>query len=73
MIPSYLPLDPAVCGLGLTPFSINNGVLDIHAQENTDPSLVACGVNYQYTAGNLDTHASFSQQYGYFRSACQSN
>ena len=62
---SYLPLDPAVCGLGLTPFNISNGVLDIHAQP-TDPSLAACGVSNPYTAGNLDTHGSFSQQYGYF-------
>ena len=42
---NYLYLDPAVCGLGLTPYSLNNGILDVHGQL-TDPRLTACGITY---------------------------
>lgn len=65
-----LDLDPAVCNLGLTPYSINNGILDIHEQ-TTDPRLKACGITNPYTSGNLYSYYSFSQQYGYFEVRAQ--
>ena len=58
-------LDPSVGGLGQTPYSISNGVLDIHAQPTT-PALQAAGVTVPFTTGQIDTHNSFSQEYGYF-------
>jgi len=69
---SNLDLDPAVCDLGLTPYSISNGILDIHEQ-NTDPRLAACGVTEPYTSGNLYSYYSFSQEYGYFEVRAQAS
>jgi beta-glucanase (GH16 family) len=51
--------------LGLSPFSINNGVLDIHAQAISGATSAALW-NYGYTSGVITTHQSFSQTYGYF-------
>lgn len=62
---NFLELDPLVCNLGLSPFSISNGILTITAQ-STAPSLTACGITYPYTGGHLDTYYSFSQAYGYW-------
>jgi beta-glucanase (GH16 family) len=58
-------LDPSVGGLGQTPYSNSNGALDIHAQP-TSPELKAAGVTSTFTTGQIDTHNSFSQEYGYF-------
>jgi beta-glucanase (GH16 family) len=63
-------LDPSVGGLGQTPYSISNGVLDIHAQP-TSPELKADGVTSTFTTGQIDTHNSFSQEYGYFEMRAQ--
>ena len=63
-------IDGSVGGLGETPFSLSNGVLNIHAQETT-PLLKAAGVTTPYTGGQIDTHNTFSQQYGYFEMRAQ--
>jgi hypothetical protein len=65
-------LDPAVCGLGLTPYEISDGVLHIHEQ-TTDPRLTACGVTEPYTSGNLYSYYSFSQEYGYFETRAKAS
>jgi len=62
---NWLPLDPAVCNLGLSPYSINDGFLTIQTRSTT-PALQSCGVSYPYTSGHLDTYNSFAQEYGYF-------
>ncbi|MGZ6017626.1 MAG: family 16 glycosylhydrolase [Phenylobacterium sp.] len=51
--------------LGLNPFSITNGVLDIHAQTVTAAQSAAMW-NYQYSSGVITTHDTFAQTYGYF-------
>jgi beta-glucanase (GH16 family) len=51
--------------LGLNPFSISNGVLDIHAQTVTADQSAAMW-NYQYSSGVITTHDTFAQTYGYF-------
>lgn len=57
--PSYAPTSAA------NPFSINNGVLTITAEQT--PASISAEVNgYDYTSGMLTTHASFAQTYGYF-------
>jgi beta-glucanase (GH16 family) len=58
-------LDGSVGNLGQTPYSLSNGALDIHAQP-TSPELKAAGVTASFTTGQIDTHNSFSQEYGYF-------
>ncbi len=59
-------LDPSVCGLGYTPFTINNGTLEIQVRP-VDSALKSCGgIRTAFTGGHLDTHKSFSQEYGYF-------
>jgi beta-glucanase (GH16 family) len=63
-------LDPSVGGVGQTPYSIADGVLGIHAQ-GTSPELRAAGVTAAFTTGQIDTHNSFSQQYGYFEMRAQ--
>lgn len=51
--------------LGINPFSVTNGVLDIHAGLTPVADLSALN-NYQYTSGLISTQKSFSQLYGYF-------
>src|SRR6185312_2776432 len=51
--------------LGLNPFSISGGVLDIHAQTVTAAQSAAMW-NYKYSSGVLTTHDTFAQTYGYF-------
>jgi beta-glucanase (GH16 family) len=51
--------------LGLNPFSISNGVLDIRAQ-TVDAATSANMWNYGYSSGLITTHQTFSQLYGYF-------
>jgi beta-glucanase (GH16 family) len=63
-------LDPSVGGVGQTPYSIADGALGIHAQA-TSPELRAAGVASDFTTGQIDTHDSFSQQYGYFEMRAQ--
>ena len=52
--------DPTV---GVDPFSIVNGCLDIHAAPSPDPSQTW---GAPYTSGVITTNHSFSQLYGYF-------
>ena len=51
--------------LGINPFSLNNGVVDITAAPASAQASAAMG-GYQYTSGLLTTRTSFAQQYGYF-------
>jgi beta-glucanase (GH16 family) len=51
--------------LGLNPFSISDGVLDIRAQ-TVDAATSADIWGYGYTSGAITTKQSFSQTYGYF-------
>ncbi|MGZ3277019.1 MAG: family 16 glycosylhydrolase [Caulobacteraceae bacterium] len=51
--------------LGLNPFSVSNGVLDIHAQTVTAAQSAAMW-NYQYSSGVITTKDTFAQTYGYF-------
>ena len=46
--------------VGVNPFSIRNGVLDISAKPGGNP------LNLPYTSGAITTESSFSQLYGYF-------
>src|SRR5262249_26015016 len=62
--------DPGFTGstdapLGLQPFEVHNGALDIVAQPVSD-SLSARMWNYKYASGLITTRRSFSQTYGYF-------
>lgn len=65
-----LYVDPQYKGLGLNPFSVNNGVLTISASKVSSTVASQLG-GYQYTSGMLSTHASFAQQYGYFEMRAQ--
>jgi Ca2+-binding RTX toxin-like protein len=65
-----LYVDPGFSGksstpLGLNPFSVNNGVLDIHAGA-TPAGLSDAAYGYKFTSGMLSTRDSFTQTYGYF-------
>ena len=64
-----LYVDPDVSGprgsLGLNPFSLRNGVLQITAVP-TPPELKPLLNNYSYMSGVITTQPSFSQTYGYF-------
>ena len=51
--------------LGVDPFSVNGGVLNISASLAT-PSVANNIWNYQYTSGLISTRSSFAQTYGYF-------
>ncbi len=52
--------------VGINPFSITNGVLNIHAAPTPAASLAALS-GYQDTSGMLSTRDSFTQTYGYFQ------
>ena len=58
-----LYVDPDV--LGLNPFTIRDGILEITAQP-TPPDLRWRLNNYAYMSGIITTQPSFSQTYGYF-------
>ena len=63
-------VDPSFTGntsgaLGVNPFSIHDGTLDITAAP-TSPALVDALGGYQYTSGLITTRESFQQTYGYF-------
>ena len=65
-----LYVDPSYTGtgttpLGLNPFSISNGVLNITADQAPAAALPFLA-GYQYTSGLLNTKTTFAQQYGYF-------
>jgi Ca2+-binding RTX toxin-like protein len=52
-------------GLGINPFSVQDGVLTITAEKTPD-ALKGDLWNMPYTSGLLTTQNSFAQQYGYF-------
>ena len=54
--------------VGVNPFSVSGGVLDIHAAPSVDPSKT---MGQNYTSGAITTFHSFSQQYGYFEMRAQ--
>lgn len=56
---------PAGRPLGLDPFRVKDGVLEISA-ENTPPQDIAALRGYRYVSGVITTQPSFSQTYGYF-------
>ena len=58
-------LDPSVGRVGETPYSVSNGILTIRAAR-TSPRLRSAGVTQPFTTGQIDTHNSFHQKYGYF-------
>jgi hypothetical protein len=64
-----LYVDPDIQGprgsLGLNPFSLNRGVLEITAVP-TPRELRPFLLNYGYMSGLITTQPSFSQTYGYF-------
>lgn len=62
-------MDPAYKGLGVNPFSINNGVLTIHA--DTSSAAVKAATGFDYTSGMISSKSGFSQTYGYFESRMQ--
>lgn len=68
-------VDPGYAGtgtkaLGVNPFTISDGVLDITARR-TAPSQSAALNGFDYTSGLLTTRESFSQLYGYFEIRAQ--
>ncbi|MGE5538663.1 MAG: family 16 glycosylhydrolase [Gemmatimonas sp.] len=63
-------LDASVGGVGQTPYAISDGALVISARPTT-PELKAAGVDATFTTGQIDTHNSFSQTYGYFETRAQ--
>lgn len=58
-------MDPGYQGLGINPFSVSNGVLNIKAAP-TSAAAKAKLWGYNYSSGALTTQNQFSQQYGYF-------
>jgi beta-glucanase (GH16 family) len=63
----YVDPDFAPTGrkLGLNPFRVANGVLEIRADKTPAGDLAALR-GYRYTSGVITTQPSFSQTYGYF-------
>jgi beta-glucanase (GH16 family) len=58
-------MDPGYRGLGVNPFSVNNGILTIQGAK-ASPEVKSQIWGYNYTSGALTTQNQFSQQYGYF-------
>jgi beta-glucanase (GH16 family) len=68
-------MDPSYSGkssksLGVNPFSVQNGVLSISANE-ADSSISKYIGGYKYTSGIITTENTFSQTYGYFEIRAQ--
>lgn len=51
--------------VGVNPFSVNNGILTIHAAPVVS-DLIDDHSGYKFTSGMLSTRNSFTQTYGYF-------
>ena len=64
-----LYVDPDYKGLGLNPFSVQDGIVTITASKTPDWAKSAIG--YNYISGELTTAGSFAQQYGYFEMKAQ--
>ena len=63
--PNYTGVQGGLAPVGINPFSVTNGVLDIHAAPTPTADLSALA-DFRYTSGLLTTQTSFSQTYGYF-------
>ncbi len=69
--PTYAGEAPkGAAGLGLNPFTLNDGVLTITAQK-VAPAVSETLFDRTYTSGLLTTETSFSQLYGYFEMRAQ--
>ena len=62
-------MDEAYLGLGVDPFAIEDGILNIHA--DTASPEVQAATGFDYTSGMLSSRDSFTQTYGYFEIRCQ--
>ncbi|UVC08618.1 family 16 glycosylhydrolase [Rhizobium sp. TH2] len=62
-------MDEAYLGLGVNPFSIDGGILNIHA--DTASADVQAATGHDYTSGMLSSRDSFAQTYGYFEIKCE--
>lgn len=62
-------MDAAYLGLGVNPFSIDGGILNIHA--DTASAEVKAATGHDYTSGMLSSRDSFAQTYGYFEIKCE--
>jgi beta-glucanase (GH16 family) len=60
-----LYVDPEFAHLGLDPFKVRNGVLEIRADRPPAQAKVALR-GYQYVSGLISNQPAFSQTYGYF-------
>jgi len=60
-----LYVEPEFARLGLDPFRVHNGLLEIRA-EPAPPQAQAALHGYRYVSGLISTQPSFSQTYGYF-------
>ena len=64
-----LYVDADYKGLGLNPFSVQDGVVTITASKT--PDWAKSQIGYNYISGELTTAGSFAQQYGYFEMKAQ--
>ena len=62
-------MDEAYLGLGVNPFAIQGGILNIHA--DTASTAVQAATGHDYTSGMLSSRDSFAQTYGYFEIKCE--
>ncbi len=62
-------MDADYLGLGVNPFSVNNGILTISAAQSS--SAVKAATGYDYTSGVLTSQGAFSQTYGYWEVRAQ--
>lgn len=62
-------MDESYLGLGVNPFSVEDGVLNIHADNASAEVEAATG--FDYTSGMLSSRDSFTQTYGYFEIRCE--
>ena len=63
--PTYTGAIGGTTSLGINPFSITNGILDIHAAPTPAADLLSLD-GFKYTSGLLTTEHSFNQTDGYF-------
>jgi Ca2+-binding RTX toxin-like protein len=62
-------MDQKYLGLGVNPFSLDDGVLTISGAKASAEVKAATG--YDYTSGMLSSKGKFAQTYGYFEIRCE--